>query len=554
MPHKRFFSRAGRNILRSSARRSAPLITLLLATGCAVNQRKEVHQYREVLDGNTPPAVADTYDSQPLSLEEALVLANRRNEQLGISGETYVQALISKQRAFSAFLPTVSLAPAFTWVSKLSPVNNTSTSSGGSGSGSGSSVITTSGNKYFSSNVPIVANANVFNGFSDAATLAASGYTAEQRKAELLDLQQTIFLDVAQTYYQVLSAERSVVVLNNSVKVQDARVADMQDRERAGVARPLDVAQSEADDANTRTQLITAQENVKNGRTMLAYLIDAPVQNAVLVDRLTVPGELAPVEAALKVARDVRPDIAAARQGVEGARQQVIAALGEYYPSVSVNLEYFLHRDAIPTDALWEGFLNVNLPLFDAGIIYANVRQAWSELRVARLNEQMVVRQADQLVRTGYDTLVASRARLAELKIEVKASSDALYQAEQSYKAGLDTNLDVLTAQDSLLTAQLSLAAEELNYKFYYLQLVRAIGLLVRPENIIPATMPTTEPSSVETTTPGLPTSQQTGQPSMQPPPIVPMQLPPETQPTTLGSGPDTQPAATQPVPGNGGQ
>ena len=504
-------SSTGRSVSQSFGRCVAPFVILLLAAGCAVNQRKEVQQYRDVLDGNHPPAVEESYDNKPISLAETLILANRRNEQLGISGEQYVQALIAKQKAFSTFLPTISVAPASTYIDRLSSIN-------------------VNGAKHFSTNVPITATANLFNGFSDAATLAGTGFTVEQRKAQLLDLQQTIFLDVAQTYYQVLSAERSVIVLTNSVKVQDAHVSDMMDRERAGVARPLDIAQSQAQDAATRADLVTAQENVKNGRTLLAFLIDAPVQNAVLVDDLTVPAELAPVAAALKVAREMRQDIVAARQGVEAAREAVSAAIGQYYPSVSLNMDYFLHRESIPTGSVWQGFLDVNFPLFDAGIIYANVRQAWSLLRVARLNEQMTVRQADQLVRTGYDTLVGSRERLVELKTEVKAASDALYQAQQSYKAGLATNLDVLTAQDQLLTSQLSLAAEEFNYKFFYLQLVRAMGLLARPENIIPATMPTTEPSSIETTTPGLPTGVQ---PILQPPGEVPTTVPATTQPAS---------------------
>ncbi len=284
---------------------------------------------------------------------------------------------------------------------------------------------------------------------------------------------------------------------------------------------------------------------------MLVYLIDAPVQNAVLVDRLDVPQELMPIETALATARQTRQDVSAARQGVEASRQEVIAALGQWYPSVSLELEYFLHRDSLPTASLWEGFINVNLPLFDAGIIYANVRTAWSQLRVARLNEMMTVRQADQLVRTGYDTLVGSRDRVAELKIETKAASDALFQSEQSYKAGVATYLDVLTSQDQLLTAQLSLATEELNYKFYYLQFLRSMGLLLRPEHIIPATMPTSEPSSIEVTTPGLPVGPQTSQPGIQPFPSLGTQ-PAGTQPIapyTQPAGADTQPSDTGVVP-----
>jgi outer membrane protein len=251
------------------------------------------------------------------------------------------------------------------------------------------------------------------------------------------------------------------------VTVQNARVADMEDRERAGVARPLDVAQSQAQAASTRAQLISAQQDVANGRTMLAYLIDAPVDKAVLIDRLDVPEQLMPIESALATARDTRQDVIAVRQGVEAARDAVTSALGQYYPSVSVELEYFMHRESVPTASKWEGFLDISLPLFDSGIIYANVRTAWSQLRVARLTELMTVRQADEAVRADYETLSDSRKRIVELTTEVKASSDALYQAEQSYQAGLATNLDVLTAQDTLLTSQLSLAAEQFNFKLY---------------------------------------------------------------------------------------
>ena len=80
-----------------------------------------------------------------------------------------------------------------------------------------------------------------------------------------------------------------------------------------------------------------------------------------------------PVESALATARDTRPDVLAVRKGTEAARQQVVAALGQWYPSVSLELEYFLHKESVPTANLWEGFIDVNLPLFDAGIIYANV-------------------------------------------------------------------------------------------------------------------------------------------------------------------------------------
>lgn len=81
--------------------------------GCAVNQKKDIHIYRDVI-GDTPSEDDPAFHTEdPLSLAQALKLANGNNEKLAIAGEDYLQALIDKDRAFAAFLPTLSLAGVF---------------------------------------------------------------------------------------------------------------------------------------------------------------------------------------------------------------------------------------------------------------------------------------------------------------------------------------------------------------------------------------------------------------------------------------------------------
>src|SRR5665213_191423 len=448
-------------------------LAALAVGGCAVNQEKEVATYRKVLDGKHPPAFV-YHPGEPLSLEAALLLTNRNDETLASSGEDYLQALIDKERAFSTFLPSISLAPTMNWQQNRASFAGAPTTP----------VLT---------DVPVAGRYNVFNGFQDVANLRRAGYTSQQRKALLLDLQQTVLLDVAQVYYQVLSSERSVEVLLNSTQVQNERVRDMVGRQKAGVARPLDVAQTEAQAAATRVQLIQAQNNVRDGRITLAFLTATPVQDAPLADRLDVPVNLITADAALLRAQATRQDVQAAQAAIEAGRQNVQAAIGQYYPSVTLNLDYYLHKESFPTISEWDGILTANIPIFTAGQINANVRTAWSQLRQAWLNERRTRRMVAEQVRTAYENLKASSRRLNELHVEVSAAQEALRQAEQMYAAGLATNLDRLTAQDQLLSAQLSLAAEAFNYKVYYLQLIRAMGTLRRPD-YPPA--PTTAPAS----------------------------------------------------------
>ena len=107
--------------------------------------------------------------------------------------------------------------------------------------------------------VPVTGNLNVFRGFSDWNSVAAAAATAEQRKQLLLDLRQSLLIDVARAYFQVLRSEQSVQVLVNSIKVQEERVADIRARQRVGFAKALDTAQTEAQASSTRVTLIDAR-------------------------------------------------------------------------------------------------------------------------------------------------------------------------------------------------------------------------------------------------------------------------------------------------------
>jgi outer membrane protein TolC len=514
---------------------------LVTAAGCATNQKAEIATYRKELDGADPrPFVYHAGD--PLTLEGAIYLANRNDEALASEGENYLQAVIDKERQFSTLFPSISLSPTYSWLSSRSGIGGagtiaTGTGGGGAGTGGagGTQVIGIGSEKASQFDVPLVASYNVFNGFADISNIRRAGYTSQQQRALLLDLQQTTFLNVAQAYYTVLTNERSVVVLLNSVKVQNETVRDMQGRQRAGLARPLDVAQSEAQDAATRVQLIQAQNNVRTARIALAFLTNAPVQDAKLSDRLMVPRNLAPADDALKFAVRTRQDVQAGEAAVEAARQNVQAAIAQYYPSVTLNVDYFLHKESISTGTVWESLLTVNLPIFTFGEIDANVRQAWSQLRQTWLTDQRNHRTVTEQIRTAYENLTGSKLRIAELRIETSAAREALQQAQFSYQAGLATNLDVLTATQSLLTSQLALVTEELNYKVDYVQVLRSEGQIPRPDSgTVLSTGPTSQPAEDELTTPG-PGELQTTNPS------VPSATNPTTAPATT-TNPSTAP------------
>jgi len=211
---------------------------LLVLAGCKVDQKKEVAQYRTLLDASSPGR--PDYDGRrPLTLAEALATANADNERLGISGEDYVQSLINKNRALAGFLPTVSFQPSYTLqqTARVGSANTTSAVSNpvggggtGTGNGTGSGVVTpvaasTSIPTFRplthevsqSFQAPVVGGINLFRGGYDIANLKAAEATILQRRELLFDTQEAVLINVAQAYYAVLRAEQSADVLRQTL-------------------------------------------------------------------------------------------------------------------------------------------------------------------------------------------------------------------------------------------------------------------------------------------------------------------------------------------------
>src|SRR3954454_21791421 len=146
-------------------------ILALAVAGCHLNQQKEVARYRKILDEDAPQV--EFIPGAPLALEQAMALANQHNERLGLRGEDYLQALIAKDRAAAAFLPTINLVPIYFKQEQ---------SAGGFQSG-----------QY--TDVPLAGDANLFRGFSDVHRYQSAEFTIAQRRAILLDSQATVLLD-----------------------------------------------------------------------------------------------------------------------------------------------------------------------------------------------------------------------------------------------------------------------------------------------------------------------------------------------------------------------
>ena len=460
--------------------------------GCHTSAERQAQRdpqiYERVLGAasTTRPVIGDE-----LSLTEALTLANHANESLAISGEAYVRALLDRRRAVADFLPSVTGSASYTVREKVAGSSGGGIITGGSGAGSGAGggvfVGSDNDNRNGSSggydadlNIPIDARWVLFDGFQNVNAYWRNVYAAEQAKANLLETQESLLNDVANVYYAVLSAESRVRVLDNSVRVQEERLRDIRGRQSAGVARPLDVAQIEAQVASTRVGRIEARRQVAESRALLADLLDdRAVEQMPLSDDWLPETPAADVqERWIDAARANRSALVAAENAVRAAERDVRVAIGAYYPSITLDLTAFVYRESAPTARDWESLLEVSFPLFSGGRLDADTRAAWSFLREANLVAEQSTRRVRREIAQAWRNLLASRERLDELNVQLAAAAEAFRQADAVYQSGRGTNLERVTAQDAQLQAELSLVTEQNNQKLAILALLRAAGVL----------------------------------------------------------------------------
>jgi len=453
------------NTMRQQARTCVIICLWLTSTvvlnGCKVDQQKEVALYGNVLhaeDEQPPPAFEP---DAPLSLFDALRQANWHNEQLSIKGETYLQALIDKDRSVAAFIPTISYTPIFTWQKKISS--------------SSSSVPISTFVPPRTVDQPVSAEINL-NLPGNIANLKRTEAEAERQKELLLNLKSAVLLDVANMYYQVLVLESRRDFLKFSLSVQRDNVKDMHSKYIAGTATQSDLALARSLLSQTNLSLTKARNDVANTRVELAFLIGVDSVNGPLSDRLSLPEKLPDREQLLAIAEQYRNDLKASKYQVEENVHLLQQAWSQYFPSVSLNFTYFLSRQSFPSQVNWINTLEFNLPVFSAGLIHDDVRYAWSLLRQAHYARSYLLRQIDNQLKIALRDYLDMQTQIEDLSVSARAARDDLRRTNSSYRAGVSTHLQLMQARDRLKNAEFELTSAKLTEKIYYLNLMQVLG------------------------------------------------------------------------------
>ena len=410
------------------------------------------------------PVMADT-------IEAALIRAYQNNPQLNAQRASVRATDENVPQALSGYRPKVAItASAGTQFTDV----QTNTVTGG--------VLSKIG--IHGTNAPRSAGMTVsqtlFNGGQTGNRTRAAESQVSAAREGLRVLEQTVLLAAATTYMDYLRDSAIVEVQRSNTRVLEQTLKQTRDRFNVGEVTRTDVAQSEAQLAAGRTQLLTAESNLTTTRANFRRIIGNDPQSLAPgspVDRF-IPGSLT-------VATDVglieNPNVTSAMYGIDVSFLQVKVNEGALFPTVT--LQGSVQQSFESTMTTYRAFgasavAQISVPVYQGGAEYALIRQSKESLAQQRLNLEQVRDQTRATVAQAWGQLVAGKAQVSSAQSQVTASEIALNGVREEARVGQRTTLDVLNAQQALVNARVALVTAQHDRVVASYNVLNAVGRL----------------------------------------------------------------------------
>jgi outer membrane protein TolC len=319
--------------------------------------------------------------------------------------------------------------------------------------------------------------------------LEQSGVSAEATRGQSQEQADAAELEAVNRFFNLYRSQATIQVLEATVRRSEEQLERARALFQAGRVGRGEELSALVNLGNDRINLVQRRAQLVQDQGQLAIWLARPGSTALVAKDpgiLTVAPEPAPaLEAALGEARQRRPLLRALQNQVR------VAQLGEdisgagFFPRLLGQGSYSRggpSADPVFTEPRLQntvsGALVLQWNLFNGFSTSAQVSRAAATRRTAELNLAQAERELDATVRTAVEALQTriDAARLAAENREAAVLSLAL--AEERFKAGAGSTLEVRDAQLKLTQAELALLGNRVDVETARFALMRAMGTL----------------------------------------------------------------------------
>jgi NodT family efflux transporter outer membrane factor (OMF) lipoprotein len=315
------------------------------------------------------------------------------------------------------------------------------------------------------------------------AALRAAKKDADAARYDAQEARLMLTTGIAATYADLTALYAQRDSLQSALDIRMKTLELVKQRVDVGLDNDSALRLAEARIPQTQADLAATDEAIMLNKHALAALMGQGPDRALTIERPaagTLKAQGLPASASIDLVGR-RPDIAAARMRLEAAANRIKEARASFYPNISLSaVAGFASLGLGSLLNAGSSFASVtpavSLPIFHGGALQGQYRGRRGEYdeAVALYDGQVV-----QALRETADAVTSQKSlvdRLAQSRSALASYEQALELARIRYKQGLSTYLDVLIAEESVVSARLAVAQLETRAFTLDVQLVRALG------------------------------------------------------------------------------
>lgn len=411
-----------------------------------------ISKYRKILFllvGLILSPMAIQAQERVLSLDECIKIALENNKQLLLFQEKTNNAKAKKSEAAGSYWPNISAMGAYIYNHKINTVN------------------------FAGTEMPLGARDSYLGKLSLTQPLFMGGKIYQSNRQADIGLQlarwdylkqrDDLLFQVKQSFYTVLLAQQMVRINQEAYAVITAHLKVSQALYNEGKMSNYDVSRVKVQLANQKTSLIRSQNNLKITVDALINILGwEPSLETEFVGQLGyVETPVKRYEEGLMQALGKRVEIRQLLLQEEAADSLVALARSDHWPNLLLSsVASRQNSSGFGADLAWTNSwtttISLTVPLFEGFATKARIDQAKSQKEQILLTKAQLIDSIKIEVKQAYFTLDQAKDNIAGQSENVDTAKDNLRIAQERYKLGLMSDIEVRDAELTLTQAEIN--------------------------------------------------------------------------------------------------
>jgi outer membrane protein len=400
------------------------------------------------------------------SLEDLFRTSLEKSEKLKIQEENYYISKQGQYKALAPLLPKVTASGGYTRYDEEKRSEST-----------GSLIQPHSGSLW-----DVRVDETLSLSGREFTSYSASKDSVRKSGEDLFAARESYLLTVATAYYDVMKAMKLLEIANSNVERLTTQRNAARTRLRVGEVTKTTLLRAEGELSGALADQVRAKNLLEFTRANLARTVGIP-PDFTLRETALVSVEILPLEKYQDKAVKERAELRSLDLDRQIAEKQISVARGAFWPSISLQGAY-IGKDESPESASlisdsYLGAVLLKLPLFEGGLRIAELNEAKAKQRQSGLNYEDSVKSVSIEVQNAYLNLITQAGIYKSLQDQLAFARENNTAVTKQFEFGLASIIDVIDANNLLVTAERQLYDAIYTYQLAILRLKRATGELL---------------------------------------------------------------------------